>query len=373
MDSRWIKVDKEKGILYCLGDWRVSTLEDNLETQLRQLKKMKFDALIIDGSELSYLDSAGAFLIFQTTQALNRARISTERVNFADQQEHLFSLLEEKMSQVKVPKKPKGISDPLTFIGKQTVKRIKGGFDFLAFVGEIGYIFRNIILRPKRFQFKALLRTVEDAGFHALPIIALLSCLVGIVLAYQLGRQLETYGANIFIVDLSGMAILREFGPLITAIIVAGRTGSSFTAQIGLMKVNEEIDALRTMGLTPYNRIVVPRVLGMMIVMPLLTIWANAFAVFGSMIMSRTMLGITSQDFLSRFADRIDASTLWTGMGKTPVFALAIALVGCFQGFRVEYTAESIGTHTTMSVVQAIFLIIVIDAIFSVLYSWAGL
>lgn len=373
MDSRWIRVDKEQGILYCVGDWRVSILDDSVEIQLHRLQKMKIEALTIDGSEVSNLDSAGAFLIYQTIQTLNRAKISTERVNFAEQQEHLFSLLEEKMSQVKAPKKPKATSDPLTYIGKQTVKRIKGGFDFLAFVGEIGYIFRNIIRRPKHFQFRALLRIVEDAGFHALPIIALLSFLVGIVLAYQLGRQLETYGANIFIVDLSGMAILREFGPLITAIIVAGRTGSSFTAQIGLMKVNEEIDALRTMGLTPYNRIVIPRILGMMIVMPLLTIWSNAFAVFGSMIMSRNMLGITSQDFLSRFADRIDTTTLWTGLGKTPVFAIAIAMVGCFQGFRVEYTAESIGTHTTMSVVQAIFLIIVIDAIFSVLYSWAGL
>jgi phospholipid/cholesterol/gamma-HCH transport system permease protein len=234
-------------------------------------------------------------------------------------------------------------------------------------------IFRSLFLKPGRFQVRALLRIVEDAGYHALPIIALLSFLVGIVLAYQLGRQLETYGANIFIVDLSGMAILREFGPLITAIIVAGRTGSAFTAQIGLMKVNEEIDALKTMGLSAPNRIIIPRVLGTMIALPLLTIWANFFGVFGSMIMSRNMLGITPHDFLSRFADNIDTTMLWTGLGKTPVFAIAIALVGCFQGFRVSYTAESIGTHTTLSVVQAIFLIIVIDAIFSVLYSWAGL
>ncbi len=372
MDSPGIRVDKEQGILYCLGDWRISTL-GKAESQLRQLAKIKSDRLTIDGSGLSSLDSAGAFLIFQTIQSLNRAKITAERVNFLAQHDHLFSLLQEKMNKVKIPINPKEISDPLTFIGKQTIKRLKGGLDFLSFVGEMGYILRSIILRPKHFQFRALLRIVEDAGFHALPIIALLSFLVGVVLSYQLGRQLETYGANIFIVDLSGMAILREFGPLITAIIVAGRTGSSFTAQIGLMKVNEEIDALRTMGLTPYNRIVIPRVLGMILVMPLLTIWSNAFAVFGSMMMSRNMLGITPLDFLSRFADRIDTTTLWTGMGKTPVFAIAIALVGCFQGFRVEYTAESIGTHTTMSVVQAIFLIIVIDAIFSVLYSWAGL
>lgn len=372
MDSTWIRYDQQQGILYCQGDWRVATL-GGAETQLTHLPKITNTSLKIDGKELSHLDSGGAFLIYRTIERLKRKNISTSLVNFAAQHEHLFSLLQDKMAAVKIPKRRKEKNDPFTYIGKQTVKRVEGGLDFLAFVGEISLIFRRLFVQPQRFQTRALLRIVQDAGFHALPIIALLSFLVGVVLAYQLGRQLETYGANIFIVDLSGMAILREFGPLITAIIVAGRTGSSFTAQIGLMKVNEEIDALKTMGLSPYNRIVIPRVLGVILALPLLTIWANIFAVFGSMIMARNMLGINLQDFLSRFADRIDTTTLWTGLGKTPVFAIAIALVGCFQGFRVQYTAESIGTHTTMSVVQGIFLIIVIDAIFSILYSWADL
>ncbi len=372
MNAHSIRFDEQKSILYCQGDWRVAKLID-VEHQINVILKKVKSPLIIDGGELSYLDSGGAWLIYRTIDQLKQANISSTLKNFSQQQADLFSLLQEKMASLTVQEQPVEQYNFFSFIGKETVRRVVGTLEFLSFVGEVSIVIRGFFGRARRFQGKAILRIIEDAGYHALPIIGLLSFLVGIVLTYQLGRQLEIYGANIYIVDLSGMAILREFGPLITAIIVAGRTGSSFTAQIGLMKVNEEIDALKTLGLSPLNRIVVPRLIGTILSIPLLTIWSNIFAVFGSMIMARNMLGITPTDFLSRFADSIDTTTLWTGLGKTPVFGIAIALVGCFQGFRVSYTAESIGIHTTMSVVQAIFLIIVIDAIFSVLYSWAGL
>lgn len=372
MNAHSIRYDQQNNIIYCQGDWRVGKLS-NVENQIKAILEIIKSPVIIDGGELTYLDSGGAWLIYRTIDRLKKTNISSTLENFTQQQTNLFSLLQEKMESLTHSEKPIEHYNFFSFIGKETLKRVKGALEFLSFVGEVSIVIRGIFGRVRRFQGTAILRIIEDAGYHALPIIALLSFLVGIVLAYQLGRQLETYGANIYIVDLSGMAILREFGPLITAIIVAGRTGSSFTAQIGLMKVNEEIDALKTLGLSPLNRIVVPRLIGTILSIPLLTIWANFFAVFGSMVMARNMLGITPADFLSRFADNIDTTTLWTGLGKTPVFGIAIALVGCFQGFRVSYTAESIGAHTTMSVVQAIFLIIVIDAIFSVLYSWAGL
>lgn len=372
MNTQSVRYDHQNKILYCQGDWRVRQLT-NVENEINSVLKTVKSPISIDGSELISLDSGGAWLIYRTIDKLKQANISCELKNFTQQHMDLFLLLKEKMTALTVHETPIEHDNFFSLIGKETVKRVVGALDFLSFVGEVSLIIKGFFLHARRFQAKAVLRIIEDAGYHALPIIGLLSFLVGVVLAYQLGRQLETYGANIYIVDLSGMAILREFGPLITAIIVAGRTGSSFTAQIGLMKVNEEIDALKTLGLSPLNRIVVPRLIGTILSIPLLTIWSNIFAVFGSMIMARNMLGITPADFLTRFADSIDRSTLWTGLGKTPVFAIAIALVGCFQGFRVSYTAESIGTHTTMSVVQAIFLIIVIDAIFSVLYSWAGL
>lgn len=372
MNSQSIRYDQQNNILYCQGDWRVGKLTD-VENQINSVLKNILSPLSIDGSKLSFLDSGGAWLIHRTINHLKQSNITTTLNNFSQQHLNLFTLLNDRTKALTLVEEPVAQYNFFSIIGNETVKRISGALEFLSFVGEVSLIIRGFFVRLRHFQINAVLRIIEDAGYHALPIIGLLSFLVGVVLAYQLGRQLETYGANIYIVDLSGMAILREFGPLITAIIVAGRTGSSFTAQIGLMKVNEEIDALKTLGLSPINRIVVPRLLGTILSVPLLTIWSNIFAVFGSMIMARNMLGITPTDFLTRFANNIDRTTLWTGLGKTPVFAIAIALVGCFQGFRVRYTAESIGTHTTMSVVQAIFLIIVIDAIFSILYSWAGL
>jgi phospholipid/cholesterol/gamma-HCH transport system permease protein len=188
-----------------------------------------------------------------------------------------------------------------------------------------------------------------------------------------MGLQLETYGANIFIAYLSGMAIFREFSPLITAIIVAGRTGSAFTAQIGSMKVNEEVDALLTMGLSPTELLVMPKVLGLLLVFPLLIFWSDVFSILGAMIMSKFMLDISFYDFLQRLRDSVGLKQMMLGLYKAPAFALLIALVGCFQGFRVEGSADSIGSQTTKSVVQSLFLIIIADAIFSIIYSWLKL
>ncbi len=169
------------------------------------------------------------------------------------------------------------------------------------------------------------------------------------------------------------MAIFREFGPLITAIIVAGRTSSSFTAQIGSMKVSEEVDAILTMGLSPTELLVLPKVLGLVFIFPLLIFWADAFSILGSMFMSKLMLGIGYDDFLLRLKDSVGFSQLMLGLYKAPAFAIVIALVGCFQGFSVQSSADSIGSQTTKSVVQALFLIIVVDAVFSVMYSWLDL
>jgi phospholipid/cholesterol/gamma-HCH transport system permease protein len=200
-----------------------------------------------------------------------------------------------------------------------------------------------------------------------------LSFLIGVVLAYQMGLQLETYGANAFIAYLSGMAIFREFAPLITAIIVAGRTSSAFTAQIGSMKIHEEIDALITMGLSPTELLVLPKVLGLLFVLPLVVFWADVFSILGSMVMSKFMLHVSYYEFLTRLKLEVGTQQLMLGLFKAPAFALLIALVGCFQGFRVETNADSIGSQTTKSVVQALFLIIITDAVYSVIYSWLDL
>jgi len=193
--------------------------------------------------------------------------------------------------------------------------------------------------------------------------------MIGVVISYQMGNQLRNYGANVFIVNLLGLSILREFGPLITAIMVAGRTGSAFTAQLGTMKLNQEIDALNTMGVTPGQLLLLPRLLGLFIALPLLTMWANIFGVLGGMLMANNMLGITAIDFLHRFKVEIPMRALLIGLGKAPVFALLIGSIGCFQGMKVAGGADSVGKQTTRSVVLAIFFIIVADAIFSIIFS----
>jgi phospholipid/cholesterol/gamma-HCH transport system permease protein len=203
-----------------------------------------------------------------------------------------------------------------------------------------------------------------------LPIVGLLAFLMGVVISFQGSGQLQRYGANIFIADLVGLSMLRELAPLMTAIIVAGRSGSAFAAQIGSMKITEEIDALRTIGIAPIELLVLPKVLALMVALPLLTVFADIMGVLGGMIMAKSQLGVNYADFLDRFDDAIKLSALMVGIGKAPVFAAIIAIVGCFQGFQAGDRSDSVGIQTTISVVQGIFLIIVADALFSVIFSW---
>jgi phospholipid/cholesterol/gamma-HCH transport system permease protein len=192
---------------------------------------------------------------------------------------------------------------------------------------------------------------------------------MGIVIAYQGADQLQRFGANIFIADLVGLAMLRELSPLLTAIIIAGRSGSAYTAQIGTMKVTEEIDALRTIGVAPQELLVLPKMLALIIVMPLLTVYTDVTGVLGGMIMAQSKLNVSFGVFLDRLDEAISLSSYVTGISKAPVFAMIVALVGCYRGFQVTGSAESVGTQTTLSVVQSIFLVIVTDAIFSVVFN----
>jgi ABC transport permease subunit len=200
-----------------------------------------------------------------------------------------------------------------------------------------------------------MLSNLRSAGFDALPIVGLLSFLLGIVVAYQGADQLRQYGANIFIADLVGLSMLREFAPLITAIIIAGRSGSAYAAQIGTMSVTEEIDALRTLGIAPLDLLVLPKILALSIALPLLTVFADVLGVFGGMLMARAQLGVGFGEFLDRFVKAVSVTAYLVGICKAPVFAFIIAVVGCFQGFRTRGGADSVGRQTTRSVVQSIF------------------
>jgi phospholipid/cholesterol/gamma-HCH transport system permease protein len=245
--------------------------------------------------------------------------------------------------------------------------------DLKAIFNFIGAIFVHSIYKIRDFEFSTLFKDIEDMGFKAILIISVLSFLIGIVIAYQSGVQLAKYGANIFIVDLITISMVRELSPLIVGIILAGRSASSYTAQIGLMKVSEEIDVLDTMGLSPYVILVLPRILSLVIITPLLIVFADFIGVIGGMIISKVSLDVSFNQFLIRIPQALTPKMLISGVLKGPVFGFFIALIGTFEGFQVEKRSESIGYNVINSVVKSIFTIILLDAVFSVVFRWLNI
>ena len=245
--------------------------------------------------------------------------------------------------------------------------------EMLSFIGETATAIAKSVIEPKRIRWRPILFNIRTAGFDALPIVGLLSFLLGVVVAYQGADQLRQYGANIFVADLVGLSMLREFSPLITAIIIAGRSGSAYAAQIGTMAVTEEIDAMRTLGISPQEMLVLPKLIALIIALPLLTVFSDILGVFGGMLMARQQLDVGFVEFLDRFVKAVSPTAFMVGVGKAPIFAAIIAIVGCFQGFKTKGGADSVGRQTTRSVVQSIFLVIVADALFSIAFSMLDL
>jgi phospholipid/cholesterol/gamma-HCH transport system permease protein len=243
----------------------------------------------------------------------------------------------------------------------------------LSFYGQTIVTLGRIALQPRRLRLTSLVHHLEQTCLNALPIVGMIAFLIGVVLAYQGADQLRRFGAEIFTVNLLGVSVLREIGILLTAIVVAGRSGSAFTAEIGMMKVREEVDALRVIGADPIEVLVIPRLLALMIALPLLAFVADILGLFGGALMSIFALGIPAGQFLTQLDGAITPSMFWIGMVKAPVFAFLIALVGCYQGLSVGGSAESVGRLTTQSVVRSIFLVIVADALFSVVFSTIGI
>jgi phospholipid/cholesterol/gamma-HCH transport system permease protein len=351
----------------CAGAWTVQGIA-RLERRLENLSWPGDGNLVIDGSAISSLDTVGAWLLHRTIRALElrgrNVRISGLRPEFSA----LLQLIASRSvtSERAAPAKP-GL---LANIGQQAWRGLIGISGMLSFIGESAIILLRSLARPHRIRWRPILHNLQTAGFEALPIVGLLSFLMGVVIAYQGADQLQRFGATIFIADLVGLSMLRELSPLLTAIIVAGRSGSAYAAQIGTMKVTEEIDALRTIGVRPTELLVLPKMLALIIALPLLTLWADVTGVLGGMLMARSMIDVSFYVFIDRVGDAVSLSSFLTGIGKAPAFAAIIALVGCYQGFRVSGSADSVGRQTTVSVVQSIFLVILADAMFSVVFNW---
>ncbi len=257
----------------------------------------------------------------------------------------------------------------LARLGKIFCAAFAQALALLGFVGECAIALVAWGAHPARIRWRPILFNLRSAGFDALPIVGTLSFLLGIVVAYQGADQLRQYGANIFVADLVGLSMLREFAPLITAIIIAGRSGSAYAAQIGTMSVTQEIDAMRTIGIAPLEMLVLPKILALVVALPLLTVFADLMGVFGGMLMAKAQLGVGFAEFLERFTKAVSVTSYLVGIGKAPLFAVIIVLVGCFQGFQTRGGADNVGQQTTRAVVQSIFLVIVADALFSVAFS----
>ena len=367
-----IDFDPQSGVVYCRGNWTVFSVTHLATTWQDKLSAVGGD-VIIDGNDISHFDTSGAWLLENICQFLVTNCSKVRLQSFRQESVRLHDIIKKSLDKTK--SEAKAAQQKLSFTescGYKVFSIWLGILNFLNFMGEVSTVIASSILDPKKIQWRLLLNTIESAGYRAMPIIFLLSFLIGIVLTYQMGGQLKTYGASIYITDLLGIAVLREFGPLLTAIIIAGRTGASFTAQIGTMKINEEIDAIQTMGLSPMSFLVLPKIFAMLISVPLLTLLADIAGIFGGMYMAKVTLGIDFMDFLARFQSAVSVDVLFFGLMKAPVFAIIITLVGCYQGMMVRGSATSVGVRTTVSVVQSIFIIIVADALFSLSYAVGG-
>ena len=351
----------------CAGAWTVQGIAP-LEQRLSTLSVPSASKLAIDGSAISALDTAGAWLLHRTIRTLEQSGTSVRISGLRPEFNTLLQLIAARAGMA-VPVAPVKVG-LLASIGQPAWHSLAGFSGMLAFIGESAIVFLRSLAQPQRIRWRPILHNLQTAGFEALPITGLLSFLMGVVIAYQGADQLQRFGANIFIADLVGLSMLRELSPLLTAIIVAGRSGSAYAAQIGTMKISEEIDALRTIGVVPQELLVQPKILALVIALPLLTVYADVAGVLGGMIMASNMLDISFSVFLDRLGEALSLSSFLTGVVKAPVFAVIIALVGCYQGFQVSGSADSVGRQTTVSVVQSIFLVILTDALFSIAFSW---
>ncbi|WP_273523894.1 ABC transporter permease [Rhodosalinus sediminis] len=270
------------------------------------------------------------------------------------------------------PGPPRGLRVQIERLGAH----VAGGWEgFLSFLGLLGLFVARLfgaLLRPREFRLTALAHHCQAVGLQAVPIVALMSFLIGVVLAFQGSAQLRQFGAEVFVVDLIAISILRELGILLTAIIVAGRTASAFTAAIGSMKMREEIDAMRTLGIDPGHALIVPRVLALVLMLPILGLLANVAGLFGGALMSWIELGISPAMFMTRLSEGTDLNHAAVGLVKAPVFAVLIGVIGCRAGLQVGSTAESLGRMTSAAVVAAIFAVILADALFSIFFQQIG-
>ena len=326
------------------------------------------DPLTIDLSDINRMDTVGAWIIYRTVRDRHAKVIgaSHDEVSLLKQVREF-----DKPTRV-VPDEGAGFFRGLRELGEWVAETGTTLVGLLGFFGSTLIGFANVIRRPRRFRLNAVVQRFDVVGVRALGIIALMSFLIGVVIAQQGSVQLAQFGAQIYTINLIGRITVRELGTLMTAIMVAGRSGSAFAAQLGTMKITEEIDAMRTIGVSPIEALVIPRIISAVVMMPLLSFWAMLMALLGGGVFVWFSLEIPPVTYIQRLQEVTPITDLWVGLIKAPVFGFIIALAGCFQGMLVEGNSEEVGTRTTTAVVQSIFMVIVLDAVFAVFFSNIG-
>ncbi|WP_339080434.1 ABC transporter permease [Pseudomonas sp. TMP9] len=347
------------------GDWTLAHYA-SLETEVLRRRGALHGDASIDLQALGALDTAGAALLVELLGAQRLAQLANDAPGLASERRALLQAVGKAIAEAGDAVTVKRIPAWREFFGQigQSLEELwQQGVALLGFIGMTLAAMAAIALRPSRWRMTSLVAHLQQSGLNAVPIVALLTFLVGAVVAFLGATVLADFGASIYTVDLVAFSFLREFGVLLTAILIAGRTASAYTAQIGSMKANEEIDAIRTLGLDPLELLVLPRVFALLIALPILTFIAMLSGILGGAVVCALSLDIPPTMYLAMLQENIALKHFWVGMAKAPIFAFLIAVIGCLEGFKVTGSAQSVGERTTSSVVQSIFVVIVLDAL----------
>lgn len=371
-DLLTIETRRDSVVVAGRGDWVVANA-GALDGSLDALARRPGAALTMDLSALRHMDTAGAWLVHRTVTAVREAGVELDLDGVRPEHQSLIDLVARSYQRCEIaPRSRNHLLEVVENVGAATVSICRRFAAGLSFLGAATAALARVAAAPGRFRLTSTVFHMEQVGLNSLPIVGLISFLVGIVLAYQGAVQLGKLGAEVFVVDLISIAVLRELGVLLAAIMIAGRSGSAFTAQIGTMQVNQEIDALRALGLDPIEVLVLPRCIALVLTLPLLTFFADLMGLLGGGLMAWMELDIGPAVFIERLRDAVDPASFWVGMVKAPVFAVIIAVVGCHEGMQVRGSAEAVGKHTTRAVVEAVFLVIIADAFFSIFFDLIG-
>lgn len=355
-------------VLTLSGEWTVHHLPEEERVVFSSLAG-RYSSLIVNGATLGEVDTSGAWLIVKAVRTLGVDVAAIEWAGFSDSHIKLLSLVMGMSYEPGNVRTGSFVYRSVVGLGQYCVETAGGSMKLTSFFGQLCGTVVRTFLHPRRLRFKSVIHHANEVGIKAMPIVIMMAFFISLVLGYQGANQLRQFGAKEYTVNLVGISMLREMGVLITAILAAGRTCSAFAAQLGVMRMNEEVAAMRTLGLDPFELLVLPRILGTIIALPVLTFVADLSGLLGTYFVASAYLGLSYMQFVQRLMQAVTEMTFYIGLMKAPVFAFFVGMIGCYQGLQVRTSATELGLRTTTAVVQAIFWIVLMDAVFSVIFT----